>query len=75
MVLAFITSKTRAGHVDALPLLPNKTNGLKTASTVRFDKLATLEASIIVGKLGDAEPDFLKKAGPVFFGVFGFERD
>jgi mRNA interferase MazF len=43
------------------------------ASVVRFDKLATLEKRIIAGKIGDAEPAFLKRAAPVFFGVFGFD--
>ncbi|HSC60828.1 MAG TPA: type II toxin-antitoxin system PemK/MazF family toxin [Rhizomicrobium sp.] len=72
VVLAFITSRSLNANPDTLELAPSKENGLKVASVIRFDKLATLEKSIIVGKSGDAEPAFLKKAGPVFFGVFGF---
>lgn len=55
-----------------LPIQPSAANGLKVSSAVRFDKLATLEKSVIVGKIGDAETAFLEAARPVFFGVFGF---
>lgn len=41
-------------------------------SIVRFAKLATLEARIVAGKLGEADKTFIEKARPVFFGVFGF---
>jgi hypothetical protein len=27
---------------------------------------------VIAGKIGHAEPEFLKAAAPVFFGAFGF---
>jgi mRNA interferase MazF len=73
VVLAFITSRSHAANTDALAISPSNENGLKVPSAVRFDKLATLEKRIIAGKLGDAEPSFLKKAGPVLFGVFGFD--
>jgi mRNA interferase MazF len=53
-------------------LQPSAANGLKVPSLVRFDKIATLETSIIAGRIGDAEPTFLEAAAPVFFGVFGF---
>jgi mRNA interferase MazF len=61
LILAFITSQTRtAANPDALPIQPSVSNGLKVPSVVRFDKLATIDARLITGKLGDAE------------GVFGF---
>jgi len=46
--------------------------GLKVPSVVRFDKLATLDRSIIVGKLGDAPASWLAANRIVFFDVFGF---
>ncbi|MEI9965189.1 MAG: type II toxin-antitoxin system PemK/MazF family toxin [Caulobacteraceae bacterium] len=73
LVLAFITSNVRfEDDPDVLLLAPSAANGLKTRSFVRFDKLATLEMGVIVGKLGEAEPEFLLTARPVFHGVFGF---
>jgi len=73
LVLAFITSKPHAAQMrDAMAIQPTAANGLKAPSWVRFDKLATLENQVIAVKIGDAEPEFLKAAAPVFFGVFGF---
>ena len=73
LVLAFITSNARlATSPDALELQPDAANGLKLASFVRFDKLATLELSVVAGRLGRASASFLRAAKPVFEGVFGF---
>ena len=73
IVLAFITSVVpHMTHRDALTIRPTALNGLKVESTVRFDKLVTLEKRIVMGKIGEADETFLKVAAPVFFGVFGF---
>jgi mRNA interferase MazF len=45
--------------------------GLKVPSIVRFDKLATLDRSVIAGKIA---ADWLHAHRAVFFGVFGFGR-
>jgi mRNA interferase MazF len=39
---------------------------------VRFDKLATLDRSVITGRLGAAPADWLAANRGLFFGVFGF---
>jgi mRNA interferase MazF len=72
IVLAFITSNAATPNSDALAIPPTAKNGLKTPSMVRFDKIVTLESRILIGKIGDVEPSFLKAAAPIFFGVFGF---
>jgi mRNA interferase MazF len=41
-------------------------------SVVRFDKLATLDRSVIAGKLGEAPSDWPRVQRIRFFGVFGF---
>jgi len=48
--------------------------GLKALSIVRFDKIATLDRSVITGKLGDAPTDWLVAQQARFFCVFGFGR-
>ena len=73
IVLAFITSNT-GSYRDSMPIAPSRKNGLKVASTVRFDKVAALELRVIVGKIGDAETAFLKAAAAAFARVFGFDR-
>jgi mRNA interferase MazF len=73
VIVAFITSRRQASNPDTLEIAPTAENGLKVASTVRFDKLVTLEKATFAGKIGHAESAFLKNAAPVFFGVFGFD--
>ena len=71
LVVAFITSVPRTGP-DVAPLNPDPGTGLKVPSVVRFDKLATLDRSVIAGKLGTAPVSWLAAQRAVFFGVFGF---
>lgn len=71
LVVCFITSVPRTGPgMAALDALPG--TGLKVPSVVRFDKLATLDRSVIAGKLGDAPAGWLTAHRGTFFGVFGF---
>ena len=71
LVVCFITSVPRAGP-DMAPIAPSPGTGLKVPSVIRFDKLATLNPGVMVGKLGDAPPDWLDAHRAIFFGVFGF---
>lgn len=71
LVVCFITSIPRVGP-DMVPLAATPETGLKVASVVRFDKLATLDRSVIAGKLGDAPNGWLLANRSTFFGVFGF---
>jgi hypothetical protein len=48
--------------------------GLKVPSPVRFDKLVTLDRSVIAGKIGAASADWLHAHRVVFFGVLGFSQ-
>jgi mRNA interferase MazF len=62
LVVCFITSIPRAGP-DMAPLAATVGTGLKVASVVRFDKLATLDRSVIAGRLGAAPADWLAAIG------------
>ena len=55
LIVAFITSVSRQGP-DMASLEPDPGTGLKVSSVVRFDKLATLDRSVIVGKLAMRQP-------------------
>lgn len=55
-----------------MPIAPTAETGLKVPSSVRFDKIATIEKRIIAGRIGDADPTWLADARNVFFAVFGF---
>lgn len=71
VVVCFITSIPRVGP-DLAVIEATDGTGLKVRSTVRFDKLATLEKSVIGGRIGNAPPDWLAAHKSTFFGVFGF---
>jgi mRNA interferase MazF len=61
-------------HLDrALRARYGAETGLKVPSVLRFDKLATLEKTVVSGKIGDATPAWLTTNGKLFFGVFGFD--
>jgi mRNA interferase MazF len=72
LVVCFITSVPRTGP-DMVPIAPTSGTGLKVPSVVHFDKLATLDASVITGKLGDVPAAWLESHSATFFGVFGFK--
>jgi mRNA interferase MazF len=57
---------------DGAMLEPTAENGLKTRSMVRFDKVATIDKSIIAGRIGSASPEWLMEQSSRFFAVFGF---
>ena len=71
LVVCFITSVPRTGP-DMAPLDAIPGTGLKVPSVVRFDKLATLDRSVIAGKLGEAPAEWLGTHRQTFLGVFGF---
>jgi len=71
LVVCFITSVPRSGP-DMAAIAATAESGLKVPSVVRFDKLATLDRSVIAGKIGAAPVDWLHSHRAIFFGVFGF---
>lgn len=72
VIVAYITSVPRIDPY-AVPLMPDGGNGLKVPSMVRFDKLATIDKTIISGRLGNADADWLQRQSPIFFNIFGFK--
>jgi mRNA interferase MazF len=71
VVVAYITSIPR-DDPDAMPIAPTPGTGLKVPSLVRFDKIATIDKTLIAGRIGVADPVWLIDARKVFFSVFGF---
>lgn len=59
VIVAYITSAPRKDS-DAMTMAPTAGTGLKVVSSVRFDKIATINKSIIAGRIGDADPVWLR---------------
>jgi mRNA interferase MazF len=71
LVLCFIASVPRTGP-DMAPIAASAETRVKVPSLVRFDKLATLDRSVIAGRIGAVPYGWLRAHRAVFFGVFGF---
>ncbi|WP_376092124.1 type II toxin-antitoxin system PemK/MazF family toxin [Roseomonas sp. CCTCC AB2023176] len=70
LVVRFVTSVPRSGP-DIAPIDPTPGTGLKVRSVVRFDRIATLDRSVVAGALATAPPDWLAASARNFFDVFG----
>jgi len=74
VIVCFISSKHAPRLGSAARIDPSPQNGLKVPSVVRFDRIATLDRSIVLGELGRIDRTWLRKNRPTFFRVFGFWR-
>ncbi|MCK4922307.1 MAG: type II toxin-antitoxin system PemK/MazF family toxin [Bacteroidales bacterium] len=52
ITVAFITTQLYFAEPTDIILFPKKENGLKKESLLRLNKIATIEKSIVLGKLG-----------------------
>jgi mRNA interferase MazF len=57
VMLAFITTKLFYEPKFSVQLLPSEENGLKRESIIRIDKITTLDADLVLGKLGEITPE------------------
>ncbi|TWA87821.1 mRNA interferase MazF [Azospirillum brasilense] len=73
IVVCAITSRPHTGPYD-IPVAPTADNGLKSLSRVQFDKVATLERSIVAGRLGRLPEVFMNDHKSLFFTLFGFQQ-
>lgn len=70
-VCAFTTDPTEAPLIR-LPIVPDKQNGLREASSLMVDKITTVPRSKLgerIGRLGDQDIIRLGRAVVVFFGL------
>lgn len=75
VIVAFISSKITS-EPGTYSLNSNTTNfsetGLKVASEIRLDKIATLNKAIILGELGHLDKSATSKMKATFEKIFGF---
>lgn len=55
ITVAFITSQIELLNDFDITIKPNRNNGIKKVSIIKLSKLATLEYSLAVGKLGEVD--------------------
>lgn len=59
--LSFITSQLKWKEITDIELIPSDINGIKKLSLIRLSKIATVDKSLVLGKLGQLEPEELKE--------------
>lgn len=72
VIVCFITSRKPQRGSVSIPLSADKVTGLKMPSFARLDKIATLERSVFLGKLGRIAPSALRRYRGEFHAIFGF---
>ncbi len=72
IVVCAITSKHYDGRYD-IQVQATNDNGLKVPSCVQFDKIATLERSVVAGRMGTMPDDFMAAHKQLFLNLFGFK--
>jgi len=72
VIICFITSKPKRNKYS-IKIDNTSETGLKVPSSVRLDKIATIEKKVILGELGKVQKNFFKENGQIFFDIFGFE--
>ena len=55
ITIAFITLQIELLSDSDISIKPNQSNGIKKESMIKLTKLATLETSLAVGKLGEVD--------------------
>lgn len=53
ITVSFITSQQKKQESTDVVIYPSKLNGLKKNSLIRLSKIATIDKSLIIGKLGE----------------------
>jgi len=60
IVAVFITTKLKWKNSNDILLEPSESNRLKTPSLIRISKIATLDKSIIIGRIGNLDKQSLQ---------------
>lgn len=74
MVLCLLSTFDSEGISTRVPIIPNKTNGLKKKSYVMTDKIVTVNTNLLgakIGKLGSEDMSAISKALAVVLGLSG----
>lgn len=55
LTVSFITTQLKWREVNDIELLPSNENGIKKVSLIRLSKIATVDRSLAIGKLGELQ--------------------
>lgn len=75
ITVAFISSQLKPTSEFEILVSPSPENGLKKASLLKISKLATLEKSLILGKLGNLSKEDLDRVDANLLSAFQLLKD
>jgi mRNA interferase MazF len=55
LTVSFITTQFKWKESTDIKLFPTSSNGIKTPSLIRLSKIATVDKSLVIGKLGEIQ--------------------
>ena len=61
VTVAFITTQIHYKEDTDIIILPNHINGLKKDSLIRLSKIATIDKSIVLGRLGELDSFLMRE--------------
>lgn len=61
LTICFITTQLKWEELTDIELLPTKYNGIKKPSLIRLSKIATVDKSLAVGKLGELQKNKMEE--------------
>ncbi len=61
LTICFITTQLKWEELTDIELLPTKYNGIKKPSIIRLSKIATVDKSLAVGKLGELQKNKMEE--------------
>ena len=61
LTICFITTQLKWEEQTDIELLPTKYNGIKKPSLIRLSKIATVDKSLAVGKLGELQKNKMEE--------------
>jgi mRNA interferase MazF len=70
VIVAFITSRVNRKEKFDIEIAPNSDNGLKFDSLLKLTKLVTLERSLVLGKIGEADMKTIKRIDTGLINLF-----
>lgn len=73
VTVSFISTQLHWKEPTDLLLQPNSTNGLKKSSLVRISKIATIDKSLAIGKLGNLDAKETKELDMKLIQIFDID--
>ncbi|WP_194975155.1 type II toxin-antitoxin system PemK/MazF family toxin [Aquiflexum lacus] len=75
VTVSFISTQLHWQEPSDLLLQPNSINGLKKPSLIRIGKIATIEKSLVIGKLGNIDSEEIGELNKKLIQVFNINTN